>query len=123
MIRELIDSYSDAVMRRDPEAWGATWAEDGVWRFGGREIAGRETIVSAWHGAMAAYKELVFHAFPGAIAVEGDRAKVRTHTFEHLIPADGAPRVQRGVYEDELVRRDDRWMFRARSFTSMEIKA
>lgn len=122
-IRELIDSYSDAVARRDPEAWGATWAEDAVWRFGGRELSGRETIVSAWHGAMAQYATIAFLAFPGAIAVDGDRAELRTHTYEHLVPIDGAPRVQAGIYEDRLVKRDGRWLFASRSFNPREIKS
>jgi len=27
-IRELVDSYGDAVARNDAQAWGANWAED-----------------------------------------------------------------------------------------------
>ena len=30
-IRELVDSYGDAVYRHDAQAWGANWAEDAVW--------------------------------------------------------------------------------------------
>jgi SnoaL-like protein len=30
-IRELLDAYSDAVCSFDADAWGATWAEGGVW--------------------------------------------------------------------------------------------
>ena len=123
MIRELIDSYGDAVVRRDAHAWGACWAEDAVWRFAGREVSGREAIVSTWHGAMARYSELAFMAFPGAISVEGDRATLRTHTFEHLVPVDGPIRVQAGIYEDLLVRRDGRWLFAQRQFNPREIKS
>lgn len=123
MIRELIDSYGDAVMRRDAEAWGACWAEDAVWRFAGREVSGREAIVSTWHGAMALYSDLAFMAFPGAISVQGDSASLRTHTFEHLVPVDGPVRVQAGIYEDQLVRRDGRWLFAQRQFNPREIKS
>jgi uncharacterized protein (TIGR02246 family) len=122
-IRELIDSYGDAVARRDPEAWGATWAEDATWRFAGRTVTGREEIVTTWHGAMARYSAIVFMAFPGDIRIEGDRATVRTHTYEHLVPVEGDSRVQGGIYEDELVRRDGRWLFASRSFNPREIKS
>jgi uncharacterized protein (TIGR02246 family) len=122
LIRELIDSYGDAVARRDADDWAATWAEDAVWRFAGREMAGRETIVSTWSGAMAAYATIAFMAFPGAISVEGDRATVRTHTLEHLVPVDGPTRVQAGIYEDELIRRDGRWLFASRTFNPRVIK-
>jgi uncharacterized protein (TIGR02246 family) len=123
LIRELIDMYSDAVARRDAQAWSATWAEDAVWRISGRELQGREAIVAAWHGAMDRYAALAFVAFPGAITVEGDRAQLRTHTLEHLVPVDGPKRVQAGIYEDELVRYEDRWLFASRTFTSREIAA
>ncbi|HUD93517.1 nuclear transport factor 2 family protein [Sphingobium sp.] len=123
LIRELIDSYGDAVVMRDADAWRACWAEDAVWRFAGREISGRDTIVATWHGAMARYADLVFIAFPGAMDIRGDRAALRTHTFEHLMPVDGPTRVQAGIYEDELVRHDGRWLFASRSFNPREIKS
>ncbi|NWK99138.1 nuclear transport factor 2 family protein [Sphingobium lactosutens] len=123
MIRELIDNYGDAVARRDAQAWGECWAEDAVWRFGGREVNGREAIVSTWHGAMAQYSALAFMAFPGSISIEGDRATVRTHTFEHLVPVDGPVRVQAGIYEDQLVQRDGRWLFAERRFNPREIRS
>ena len=34
-IRELIDSYNNAVMRFDGETWASNWAEDGVWHLPG----------------------------------------------------------------------------------------
>ncbi|MDA1207809.1 MAG: nuclear transport factor 2 family protein, partial [Proteobacteria bacterium] len=34
-IRELVDSYNDAVMRFDGDAWSANWAEDAVWNLPG----------------------------------------------------------------------------------------
>jgi uncharacterized protein (TIGR02246 family) len=120
-IRELIDSYGDAVVRRDPVAWGATWAANGTWQFAGRSIAGRSEIVATWHGAMARYEKVVFLAFPGMIAVEGDRAAARTHTYEHLVPIEGPARVQAGIYEDDLIREDGRWLFASRRFTPTPI--
>jgi ketosteroid isomerase-like protein len=34
-IRALVARYADAVCRRDPDAWAATWAEDCKWDLGG----------------------------------------------------------------------------------------
>jgi hypothetical protein len=57
-IRELLESYADAVTRRDAEAWGATWAEDAEWSLPDYpEIGtthGREAIVAMWVEAMKA---------------------------------------------------------------------
>ncbi|TAL01188.1 MAG: nuclear transport factor 2 family protein [Rhodospirillaceae bacterium] len=118
LIRELLDSYSDAVMTRDAAAWGATWAEDGVWRLRGQEIIGRTAIVSAWVAAMDGFRAVVFLSFPGSIQVAGDRASVRTHTFEHLEPLDGPSRFQSGVYNDTVVKVNGRWLFADRSFNA-----
>ena len=49
-IRELLETYADAVCHVDAEGWGATWAEDGTWempdypQFG--RVSGRQNIVA-----------------------------------------------------------------------------
>lgn len=120
-IRELVDSYSDAVNRIDAAAWSACWADDAIWRFHGRAIEGREAIVTAWRGAMASYRRAWFMASPGMIAVTGDEARMRVHTFEYLVDATGAARLQSGLYEDRLVRRDGAWKFIERQFSPQEM--
>lgn len=128
-VRELVDSYSDAVMLRDAapdgrnhaEAWAATWAEDGAWHVRGRCIQGRDAIVAAWIATMESFESVTFLAFPGAIEIDGDEGRVRTHTFEHLLPRGGQPRFQAGLYEDRVVRRDGRWLFAERRFHAREL--
>jgi uncharacterized protein (TIGR02246 family) len=113
-IRELIDSYADATMLRDAEAWGDLWAEDAVWElpdfphYG--DTIGREAIVALWVRAVADHHDLVYVATPGAIEVDGDRAAVRLYTSEvYASPHDGRAIRRRGRYDDELVKRDGRW--------------
>jgi uncharacterized protein (TIGR02246 family) len=118
-IRELLDAYADAVTRCDAAAWGATWAEDAEWslpdypEFG--TTRGREAIVAMWIEAMKAYPGIMFAAWPGAIAVDGDRATMRSYTAE-VYDQDGATVRDRGVYDDTCVKRDGRWLFASRSF-------
>jgi uncharacterized protein (TIGR02246 family) len=116
-IRELIDSYGDAVMRRDAEAWIANWADDAVWAIRGREIKGKPDIKAAWLTAMANYKRVGFFGAPGSMKVDGDRATLQVHTLEFLVPVDGEPRRQLGFYEDQLVRSGGRWLYARRTFT------
>ena len=54
-IRELHDSYCDAVLRTDPDDWGSLWTEDAVWSLMGTEVVGRENIVKLWVGAMGRF--------------------------------------------------------------------
>lgn len=121
-IRELIDTYSDAVIRNDADAWGSTWAEDATWsmpdypEFG--TVHGRDTIVATWKAAMAHFPGVVFAALPGSIVIDGDRAEVRAYTSE-VYDQDGATKRDRGRYDDICIKRDGRWLFLSRTFKNI----
>jgi len=120
-LHELLSAYADAVNQRDAEAWGALWCEDAVWSLpeesGFGTVKGREQIVDAWKGAMGYFPDVVFLATMGRIAIEGDRATMRSYTSEtYHHPETGLPHLDRGQYDDELVRVGPAWKFRSRRF-------
>ena len=121
-IRELLESYADAVTRCDAEAWGATWAEDAEWSLPDYPelgtTKGRTAIVTMWVAAMKAYPGIMFEAWPGAIEVSGHRAKVRSYTSE-VYDQNGITMRDRGVYDDECVKIDGRWYFAKRTFRNI----
>lgn len=121
-IRELLESYADAVTRCDPEAWGATWAVDAQWElpdypeFG--TTHGREAIVAMWVEAMKHYPGIMFEAWPGSIEIEGTLATMLSYTSE-VYDQGGATKRDRGKYEDECVKVDGRWLFSRRTFRNI----
>jgi ketosteroid isomerase-like protein len=121
-IRELLETYADAVTRRDAGDWGATWAQDAEWSLPDYpEIGttkGREAIVAMWIEAMKAYPGIMFEAWPGSIEIDGDRAVMRSYTSE-VYDHDGVTMRDRGVYEDTCVKIDGRWLFASRSFRNI----
>jgi hypothetical protein len=121
-IRELLDIYADAVTRRDPDDWGACWAEDARWEMPDYPEfppqTGRANIVALWTEAMSHYPGIMFQAWPGAIQVEGDRATVRSYTTE-VYDQDGDTVRDRGLYEDECVKLGGRWLFAKRVFRNI----
>jgi uncharacterized protein (TIGR02246 family) len=121
-IRELLDSYADAVNRVDPEDWAATWAEDSIWSLPDYpeigEIKGRAAIKAAWIEAMTHYPGVIFVASAGAITVDGDRATAVSYTSE-VYDQDGATKRDRGRYLDELVKQDGQWLFARRTFRNL----
>lgn len=121
-IRELLETYADAVTRRDAEAWGATWAQDAEWSLPDYpELGtthGRPAIVAMWIEAMKAYPGIMFEAWPGSIEIDGDRAVMRSYTSE-VYDHDGVTMRDRGVYEDTCVKVDGRWLFKSRSFRNI----
>jgi len=123
-IRELLDAYADAVCQADAVAWAATWAEDSTWEmpdypeFG--TISGKDTIVATWKAAMAQYPGVLFIATPGSIVIDGDEATVRSYTSEVFDDKiTGKTTRDRGCYDDRIVKRDGRWLFKRRRFKKL----
>jgi uncharacterized protein (TIGR02246 family) len=115
-IRERLDAYGGAVMRKDYDAWIACWADDAEWIIRGRTILGKDRIGQAWREAMSAYQFVGFYASAASMTVTGDEASLEAHTLEFLVPHAEPERRQHGLYRDHLVRRSGRWLFRSRSF-------
>ncbi|MDE2404891.1 MAG: nuclear transport factor 2 family protein [Sphingomonadales bacterium] len=121
-IRELLDAYADAVTQRDADAWGATWAEDSTWSMPDYPEFptqhGRANIVALWVEAMKAYPGVMFEAWPGSIAIDGDTATVRSYTSE-VYDQGGTTMRDRGIYDDVCVKIDGQWRFRSRTFRNI----
>jgi len=121
-IRELLETYADAVTRRDAETWGATWAEDAEWSLPDYPelgtTRGRPAIAAMWIEAMKGYPGIMFEAWPGSIEVSGKSATMRSYTSE-VYDRDGVTMRDRGVYEDTCVKLDGRWLFKSRSFRNI----
>ncbi len=115
-IRELIETYNDAVHRRDADAWADTWTEDAEWDLLGHVVAGRPAIVETWKGAMDGFSYVGFAATPGAIEIDGLKARARVYVRETLIEHGGARRRIEGAYADELSKADGAWRFARRRY-------
>ena len=121
MIRELVESYNDAVMRFDAEAWGANWTEDAVWNLpGAGDMQGKPTIIGAWQQAMAAFSFVGFFASAGPITVTGDTASGTWYQQEFLHQKDGVKRTITGKYTDSYVKLKGRWFFSKRIYEILD---
>jgi uncharacterized protein (TIGR02246 family) len=115
-IRELVESYNDAVMRFDPDDWGANWADDGVWSLPGRgEVSGRDNIVELWKGVMSTTVVEGFFASAAVVTVNGDQA-TGTWYQQEFLSREGNRIAIVGEYDDAYVKRDGRWYFAKRIY-------
>jgi len=121
-IRELLETYADAVSRCDAAGWGECWAEDAVWSMPDYpqfpDTVGKAAIVATWIEAMKGYPGIMFEAWPGAIDVDGDTAVVRSWTSE-VYELEGKVHRDRGRYEDLCVKHGGKWLFSKRTFRSL----
>ena len=119
-IRNLHDSYADAVFRRDGSDWGSNWAIDGRWHLMGTTVEGRDKIVGVWNGAMAGFAFVAFFAQPASIESDGDHATGRVFTDAVLETADGQIRRTIGRYDDIYVKGDCRWLYQERIYSMLK---
>lgn len=116
-IRELVESYNDAVMRLDGEAWKANWLEDAIWSLPGMgDVKGRDKFFPIWQGAMSGYEFVGFYASAGPIVVTGDTAHATWWQQEELHGKDGSKRAIHGRYQDDYAKRGGRWYFAKRVY-------
>jgi len=116
-IRELVESYNDAVMRFDGDAWQANWRDDATWSLpGAGPISGKENFYPMWKQAMAGFSFVGFFASAGPIVVDGDTAHGTWYQQEVLHQKDGVKRLVTGQYEDDYVKVDGRWYFQKRVY-------
>jgi len=121
-IRELVDSYNDAVMCFDEEAWASNWAEDATWDTGGGPVTGKGAIVPAWREAMSRFSFVGFFASAGPIVVDGDAAHGTWYQQEFLHQKDGGKLNITGQYEDDYVKAGGRWYFKQRIYKVLNME-
>lgn len=120
-IRELVESYNDAVMRFDENDWSSNWVDDARWDTGGGLIEGKQAVVSAWLQAMSAFSFVGFFASAGPIRIDGDAATGVWYQQEFLHQKDGGRIDVVGRYQDDYVKQDGRWLFAKRIYSVLNV--
>lgn len=117
-LRELIETFAVAAMRVDVARWGATWADDGVWKLVSmpEPVSGRQNIVEAFTKVMGYVDFMSMICFPDNLVIEGDRASGKAYCRELIFTKTGEQRIIVGCYDDRYVKRDGRWQFLSRYY-------
>ena len=123
-IAELAHRYSDAVVYRDLEKWGACWAEDSRWVLSPkRTVSGRAAIIELWRSSVAQFRAIVQVTHNGEVHVDGDAGTGRWYISEHYLRADGAPGILLAHYDDSYACIDGSWLFTSRALVVQYIGA
>lgn len=124
-IQELISLYSLAISRRDFATAGSVFSSDASWEVVGTPFklegptigAGLKNLVestSTW---------LVQRNSPAVIQIDGERARATSLIHEVAdVEAENKHVEMYGVYEDELAKRNGKWLFRTRSFNILNMR-
>lgn len=119
-IRKLVHSYSDAIVRRDTEAWGGTWAEECEWKIFGKSVHGREDIVATWQKFMGGLPFVHQQASGGLIDFADGGPTGRWYVTEYGVSEDDGPGTSiLGVYHDDYINEAGTWRFSRRIFNAL----
>jgi ketosteroid isomerase-like protein len=122
-VRRVVESYADAIIRRDAATYGALYAPDAVWTIGppvGEQVEGRDAIVRFLTDHIATMDLLIFTVTNIVISVEDRIAHSRATVHEFGRVADGSAVSVvnvRALYEDTLQRNGDSWWFTERKYS------
>lgn len=115
-VLQLQARYTDAVWRKDINAFADCFTEDAQWRTGGKVMTGRGEIVAQMTKIFALFQRILMTMrTPHVVAVPGG-ATTRTYVTENNIYADGTPVTAIGTCFDRLRDEEGGWRFSWRLF-------
>lgn len=116
-IAELVHLYADAVVHRDGDQWGSTWAPDAQWDLGqhGR-MEGRDAIVTFWHRAMDSFNAVVQTVLNGTYELDDAEGTGtgRWYIQEAFQRVNGESGILLAHYNDQYRLADGMWRFASR---------
>ena len=119
LIRERYNTYSDAVFKNDVESWLANYTDNGVWEIANEKHQGKGALREKWELLWAGIDSMAFFTEIGSIEVEDNRAAARCYCHEIVSLKSGKIMKVVGLYEDELVKLQDNWLFQNRRYRAL----
>lgn len=117
-IREVLAEYCFRLDGGDFAGMAALFTEDGTWDTAFGRAAGRAAIAALARDLRVragADRPRAIHLVTNiAIALDGDRARVRSNWTVVQNSAEGPKIGSGGGYDDEMVKRNGRWLFHRR---------
>jgi len=113
-VRQLYARYIDAVWRKDADAFGECFAENGEWKIAGMHMRGRAQIAGTIARLLSTYERVLMTVSPPLLEAGEGTAIGRVHCLEHAKFADGTAVTTIGIYYERYVEEGGHWRFQWR---------
>ncbi|MDE2596693.1 MAG: nuclear transport factor 2 family protein [Sphingomonadales bacterium] len=115
-IRQLHARYTDAVWRKDAQAFADCFTEDGEWRISGMVLKGRAEIEATIARILANFEAVLISFRTPLLDVSQSRATGRTYIDERCAWKNGNRNISIGRYYEYFVEQGGIWRFEWRLF-------
>jgi uncharacterized protein (TIGR02246 family) len=118
-VRDLHARYTDAVFRKDFDAFAECFTRDGEWRISGRVFRGRTEIREAIAVILDNFVRVLFTARTPILDVVDGELVARTYIDEKCAWKNGNTNIAIGHYYERFAEEDGRWRFAWRLFETL----
>jgi uncharacterized protein (TIGR02246 family) len=115
-ILDLHARYTDAVWRKDDDAFAALFTPDGEWRISGRVMRGRAEIGATIGAILGNFTAVLFTYRVPILHIDGDEVSARVMVDERCAWKNGNRNIAIGRYYERFARHEGRWLFSWRLF-------
>ena len=116
-IRQLHARFTDAVWRKDAEAFGSCFTRDGEWKLAGMHFHGREDISQNFAKLLGVCERVHLIVGLPVLDIDGHTAVGRVNFTEMAKMPDGSSALTIGIYYDRYALEDGKWRFSWRHFS------
>lgn len=114
-IRELQESFADAINRKAKEEWLTFWADDAVWVTGGLTAKGKQEIFDQWEKFYSPFnpnrnnETRFYKSTPAALTIDANSAWGRSY-LEVLVIFTGSQKIFYYTCDELYIRQNDKWL-------------
>ena len=115
-IRQVQSRYTDAVWRKDYDAFAGCFAKDGEWRISGRVFRGRQEIRDGISIILDKFIRVLISFRAPIVSVKDGMVTARTYIDERCAWKNGNTNISVGTYYEHFVEEDGELLFKWRLF-------
>jgi ketosteroid isomerase-like protein len=108
-LRQFYARYTDAVWRKDYDAYGNCWTDDAQWLIAGQVLSGRPAIVRGFTQFMDKYHCVLFTPREPLVHMAGGEVSARTYVTEQGKLKSGGSVSSIATYFERFVEADGVW--------------
>lgn len=119
LIQKQVARFADAVNRRDHDEFRSLWVEQGIWELKppmNINVSGKENIMETFTQLLNKWEFFVQMIHSGVISIQENRASARWCMNEIGRDSEGKGFQNFGMYEDEFIKTDQKWLFVKRTY-------